>query len=86
MLPQRDHIVELIKPKSLVMRRVGVASGVYIFKQPLDKYWREQQRLAAEAGTHPPVTLSDQQKGPRQTEDSTEVQQPHTPPQETRPG
>ena len=42
---------------NLLSTSVGVGSGVYIFKPPLEKYWREQEAQAAAAGTHAPVPL-----------------------------
>ena len=35
--------------------RVGIVSGTYIFKPPLEAYWKQEQKQAADAGTHLPA-------------------------------
>ena len=41
--------------KTEIICRVGIASGIYIFKQPLKQYAHEQEQQAALQGTHSPV-------------------------------
>jgi len=41
---------------------VGVASGTYIFQQPLEQYWTQQQQQAVKDGLHPPTADLSQKK------------------------
>ena len=55
-----------------VASAVGVVSGQYIFKEPLEQYWSEENRAAREAqlgiGSGPPVaTAGVPSKDPKQS-------------------
>jgi len=39
---------------------VGVTSGTYMFQQPLEQYWKQQQQKAIKAGVHSPSSGSNQ--------------------------
>ena len=39
----------------LIVYRVGIVSGKYIFAVPLAQYWKEQQQEAVKGGVHKPV-------------------------------
>uniref|UniRef100_A0A7R9VYS9 Uncharacterized protein n=1 Tax=Pseudictyota dubia TaxID=2749911 RepID=A0A7R9VYS9_9STRA len=52
-----------IWPNVLMGAFVGVISGQYMFKEPLEQYWAEQRRLEAENGGGGSGSVSSSSKG-----------------------
>jgi hypothetical protein len=56
--------------------RVGVASGKYIFEQPLQQYWEEQQQQARSRGPTGAAPLQPQKNGGLATPQQQQSQHP----------